>query len=472
MTTVTQTRYVGRIASMPGQSNIGFISISSVTTDEKEPHSLGTSADIFIHQDDCGTKLRVGMNVIFDVVPDKQRGSGFFRAVAAVETAELELIPPGEDAIPGFSLAAPRQSKAELALPRLPIHNKMKPVPEETVEQAIANMPMPTVPRQNVVPQDDESRKRLLQMFLLELFPSLKDFGADYNVLGCSDAELDAKTAETEKQYTDLGLGQQINAMHEEIARFKSMRAALAMIFEEGLVRQDTIIPIQYLPDLFCAAPVWYFWANQNDQAQSSKDWVNTDPEVHPAISYFCGLFPNQNWMDTFQLFNRRLRTLSQYKGEQIPPYIAKRMNKAKDLFDYVVIATPYHDQAGKDWEDIQWLRAIDPFVLGFKKGIPFFFVLARYSDAGTFPLFNELLADTIEFLKQNKEKLKNFNRVNNPFWMNPDSSMRVMGIDNAGDYLIRRVDTILAKFDEGQLFSWLRDANGPKSVQSVQASL
>lgn len=117
-----------------------------------------------------------------------------------------------------------------------------------------------------------------------------------------------------------------------------------------------------------------------------------------------------------------------------------------------------HHDKAGKDWEDIEWLRAIDPYILGFKKGIPFFFVLARFSDAGTFPLFNELVADTIEFLRTRKEKLNGFNRVETPYWCRADKG-QVMSTFNSlfGDYLKEHVDQLLSVFKEGNLFDWLR---------------
>jgi len=137
-------------------------------------------------------------------------------------------------------------------------------------------------------------------------------------------------------------------------------------------------------------------------------------------------------------------------------------MRKAIEVFDYVVIATPYHDQAGRDWQDLEWLRAIDPYVLGFKKGIPFFFVLARFSDTGTFPLFNELVGDTIEFLKANKQKLANFNQIHRPFWCVQDRSIAEQ--DPFGDFLMRHVEQLLAAFEAGNLFDWLRGDDVPQS--------
>ena len=148
---------------------------------------------------------------------------------------------------------------------------------------------------------------------------------------------------------------------------------------------------------------------------------------------------------------------------------IAKRMAKAVTLFDHVVIATPYHDEAGLDWNNPEWRRAIDPYVLGFKKGLPCFFVIGRFSDTGTFPLFNELLADTIEFLRTNQQKLKAFNDIYQPFWHHeptanePADDDAMYGYETEkmfGDYLMDHIDRLLGEFERGTLFDWLRGPN------------
>jgi hypothetical protein len=170
-------------------------------------------------------------------------------------------------------------------------------------------------------------------------------------------------------------------------------------------------------------------------------------------------------WGDTFQLYNRRLRSLADYGGEGfdvIPPVVARRLRWAVEAFDFVVIATPYHDLAGRDWQDLQWLRSIDPYVLGFKKGIPYFFVLARFSDSGTFPLYHQLVGDTIEFLRNNLQKLNNFNRVNNPYWYTGTNAIGTQR--ELGEHLKLHVGSLLQAFEQGNLFDWLRteDTNVP----------
>lgn len=178
------------------------------------------------------------------------------------------------------------------------------------------------------------------------------------------------------------------------------------------------------------------------------------DPLVHKHLRYFCDLFPNQRWIDTFLMYNRRIRTVGDYEGDLIPPRLIARMKKMTKLFDYLIILTPYHDVAGKDWTDLNWLRSIDPYVVGFSQGVPLIFVLGRFSDSGIFPLYSELIADTIDFLRKNFNKLEGFNKVNNPYWYNPGASRSFTLL---GTRLIDHTKELLKAFDKGILFDWLR---------------
>jgi len=283
---VLETRYIGRIASVPGADGFSFIGIGSVTKEDGAPHGLDTAKDIFLHRDDCADDLKVGMEVSFDVAPDRKRGEGAFRAVGASKYIEAELLPKNEEPISGFTIIVPPvRGKAELALrERLPVHASMKPVPEETVSQVIANEPMTRIPRVNDIPRDEETRQKLVQWFLSMLFPHLASFGADYQILDYTDDELDRITEETAENYRAMGLEQEVEVMRGEVKRFKEMHAALALILEENLVRRDTIIPISYLPDIFMAVPVWYLWVNPEEQNGVAKDWENPDPLPQSAL--------------------------------------------------------------------------------------------------------------------------------------------------------------------------------------------
>jgi len=332
----------------------------------------------------------------------------------------------------------------------------MKFVPDETVDQVIKNNPMPRISRVNDVPDDASEKEKLLKQLLRMLFPGMSDFGSDYSILTVDDSALNAKLKEAKASYRKARLRREQDVMKSEVKRFKETRGALKLMLEDNIVRRDSIIPINYLPDLFMATPVWYFHSGGFlNEYYVFKTWEVNDPMIYSWIWEFCNLFPkSQRWMDTFQMFNYRVRTLDMYKGEVIPPYISQRMNQASKVFDYVVIATPYHDQAGNEWQNLKWERPIDPYVIGFKKGVPFFFILGRFSGTGTFPLFNDLVADTTEFLRANKDKLIGFNGRRR-WWTKTDSGITA---DNKhGDYLKHHTDMLLKAFDQGILFDWLR---------------
>jgi hypothetical protein len=289
-------------------------------------------------------------------------------------------------------------------------------------------------------------------------------------VLEASDEELDRQVSEEVESLRELGMTDHAAKIKVEVDRFKSTRSAIRFAHEEGLVRPDTIVPIRYLPDLFMAVPVWFYYAGQDVLPAIAETGRVDDPRVHPWTRYFCDLFPrDQRWADTFQLYNRRMRSLKDYAGEGfdvIPPFIARRLKWAVKAFDFVVIATPYHDLAARDWRDLEWLRSIDPYVLGFKKGIPYFFILARFSDSGTFPLYHQLVGDAIEFLKVNLQKLEGFNTVTNPYWYDSGnkSDLRFNG-RLPGEVLKDHVRSLLRAFDQGNLFDWLRQEDEASPV-------
>ena len=456
-------KYFGEVVSVPGNDGYGFIGIQTVTTEKGLPAELPTTEDIFLHQDDCGSQIRVGMHVTFYVGEDRHRGEGRLRAFGAIEFIEAELVSSGEPPVPGFYAMTQPAGGGQLAEmpPRSAYHLGVKDVPEEAVEKVLENEPMPGIPR-NCQEFSDEQKLQLLAAMLKLFFPFFELFGANFNILHMTNEELDQAVEENENNLKALGLDQQIEDIKKEVKRFKGMKDTFKLIYEDGLVRPDTIIPIKYLPDLFMAVPVWYFWVKPTEIKKVEEIWRNQDPKPQEEIRYFCDLFFNERWTHTYQLFNRRMRSLKMFNGDKIPPFVSRRLCKAVEAFDYIVIATPYHEEAGKDWQDINWLHLIDPYVLGFKKGIPFFFILARFSDSGTFPLYPEMVADTINFLKSNKEKISGFGSVDRPYWYkngkpeNCESSL--------GGILQRHVDCLIAAFERGELFDWLRDE---KNVES-----
>ncbi len=455
-------KYIGEISSVPGGDGYGFININSVIKEDGSSHNLPTSDNIFIHQGECAPPIKVGIRVLFSITEDQKRGAGKFRAISAVEFVEAELLPASGAVIPGLEAPAVRdnlQAAVGFSRQRIPLHANVKQVPEATVNKVEENAPMANI-RPGGQPTPEQQRE-LLAAFLLLAFPMMSHFGANFDAMNADDAALDELVQQSKDDMRTLGMTEQIPVLEKQAVDFKNVRDALRMIFEEGLVRTDTIIPIHNLPDLFMAVPVWYYWVEPSGHSEIDGQWRSNDPKPHEVTHWFCNLFPNSNWVDTFQMFNRRMRTLKMFIGDIIPPHVSRRMRKAVTLFDYVVIMTPYHDVAGKDWQDLNWIRMIDPYVIGFKKGVPYFFVLGRFSDTGLFPLLHEMVGDTVEFLKANKEKLHGFNNADSPYWLQPGSPLEhcfySRGGIKLGDHLVKHTDRLLQAFSAGNLFDWLR---------------
>jgi cold shock CspA family protein len=470
-------RYIGRIASVPGSDGYAFIGITSVTQTNGMGHGINTETDIFLHKDDCSTQLQVGKTVAFDIEDDLKRGKGNFRAIGAIEFIEVDVLPPENTPMAEFTALAPFGSRTggSLIVPATPAQRKMKPVPQELVEKVLENQPAPCTPRDSSEPPN---KNELMRLLLEHLFPTMGGFGTEFTLDG-EESEFSRIVEQTIADQENLGMKEQVATMKDEVKRFLEFRKALHFMVQNSLVRRDTIIPIEYLPEFFTAVPVWYFWKSSNDTATADSNLTVDDPETTDTTRYFCDLFPNQQWSDFFQMYNRRLRTLKHYKGDIIPPNVTKRIKEAIELFDHVVIMTPYHDVAGHDWKNLNWIRSIDPYVVGFKKGIPYFFILGRFSDSGTFPLFNELIADTMDFLKKNKASLRNFDITTNPYWYlkhKTDPNLGVSGgaensffegykdgnrVLKLGGYLQKVADQILLQFEQGNLFNWLRGSSG-----------
>ena len=64
-------------------------------------------------------------------------------------------------------------------------------------------------------------------------------------------------------------------------------------------------------------------------------------------------------------------------------------------------------------------------------------------------------MGDTIEFLRKNKPNLSGFDQVGNPYWW--QGPRGESSTHRLGDRLMRRTDELLAAFDAGQLFPWLK---------------
>lgn len=510
--------YIGRVVTHIADKGFAFIGIASVIRDNGEAHGLATTDDIFVHMDDCAAPLKVGLELAFKVIPNATRGNGHLRASGAIEHVTPELLPATGDAVPGFrfSLVPAGKDGAITTAARVRAHAGMKTVAADVVAQVEKNAPLKDLPRDEeefVLPDDPGAILQMLSGYLFQMYPGLHAIDMDYRVVDFDAEALDRMVATEAAALRDDGMDLQAARLEREYAGFKETRRMLAWIWEQkllqpgtrlspsvlstyvkmietikaatgkaetindiiavstfmtdrGLLRPNTVIPMTNLPDLFMAVPVWFFrFADGKDTQVSDAQWTNEDPEVSASAKYFCDLVDGQNWTDTFLIFNRRLRTVKLYEGDIIPPHITRVMREASAVFDYVVIMTPYHDVAGREWQDEKWLRAIDPYVVGFKKGLPTFFLLGRFSDTGLFPLHSELVADTVGYLRANKDNLMAFNPDTNggklrsyPYWLwRDDNSCLAANTDLVGTHLVRRTEQLLAAFDAGNLFDWLR---------------
>lgn len=132
-------------------------------------------------------------------------------------------------------------------------------------------------------------------------------------------------------------------------------------------------------------------------------------------------------------------------------------MNEAKKIFDYVVIMTPYHDQASTEWSNPNWLRNLDPLLVGFIEGLPQMFILGRWSGTGIFPLLLDCIADTANHLRINKHLLKNFD--NRSYWYKgiSEGGGCLTGSTHPSNNLQEFADRLLLAYDRGLVFEFLR---------------
>lgn len=325
-----------------------------------------------------------------------------------------------------------------------------KRISPEAVDKVIENRPMPGIPRSHeLLENPHEATDRLLR----RIFPQYHN--DTYSEL--SDDDLVKALNKAIQDHRALGMADQATLMLEHATSYRGLRRLLKS--DEDLLRPDSFIPMEYLPHLFMAVPVWYFYVDRSEVTNLDKINATPDPKPHGKIKNICNR-GTRRWCDTFLMFNRRMRSLKDYQGDIIPPKLTDRIRTMAPLCEHLVIMTPYHDVAGRDWSNIAWLRSIDPYVIGFLKNVPYMIVLGRFSDSGTFPLFTEMVADTIAFLKANKEKLLGFNAVQRPYWHEPNNQHDDFYVAGLGKYLLQHTNELLEAFERGELFQWMKEEN------------
>ncbi|MBI5076831.1 hypothetical protein HZB94_00400 [Candidatus Falkowbacteria bacterium] len=420
--------------------------------------TIATNGDVF-----CPTsRFPNGTPVKFAELNSDPRRPGKFRTeqIEALNTDLAIASSVEKKALALITLTQPTESA---------YHRMAKEVPHEDVEQAAKNLPFKEMLATFIrLTRDLDNSAEAADEFLRATFPSLGSFDVSFSVDGDIDeAAEEQKIQETIAGYAAADMPGQVVSLTNEWERFKGARKVFGLMKQNGTLRPDMIIPIKYLPEMLVACPVWYVTGKGDLQDLTRV----ADPTPDEAIKYFCDSVGTKNFAWLYQIYNRRTRPFSAFASRDIiPPALLAIMQSGRQMFDYLAIATPYHDQASREWADPKWLRNIDPFLLGFMKTLPYVFVLGRWSGTGLFPLFLDMIADTINHLRVNKNLLNNF--LASSYWYRGNQKVTRASSDRGpiddclcamrgaatNDVLLPFAEKVIAAFDEGKLFEFLRE--------------
>lgn len=340
----------------------------------------------------------------------------------------------------------------------------------ETLARVIQHTPMRGFPRQQKkMPKNFDAisaSRAILERHFAPFLDAIDKYGT------CSaetpDDDLAKLLDPVLKAHQELGIVRKVAALKEQHRTFIKTRRAFAGLCEEELMKPDTFIQMEYLPDIFMAVPVWYFFGNTSFTPERRGGI-----QLHPHLMYFCDLVRGQRWADTFLIFNYGVRSFEEYDGDNIPPRTLQRLRHFSNIFDYLVMMTPYLDQAGQYWDALEALPQRDPYVIGFIKGFSYMFVVDRFSDSGIFPALCEMVANTIDFLGKNQKKLAGFDKLS---WGSPWFATSAQGQGRAvniadkpmGQHLQNHTKRLLTVFNEDSeqnLFDWLKGRPAPAAA-------
>jgi hypothetical protein len=393
-------------------------------------------------------------------------------------------------------------SFTEVGLPHLanttnPYHLRRKlSIPEELVNQALANKPfngLTFVVADNIPVHEHEL---LADGFLEREFHFLKEIGVSLsepsnemyrklvsdtvkiyrgqgldgqvftieNDYKCACAtrtifNFTKKAIEDDKfDHTHLSLLQSVNEV------FKSLEAGQRTFVLEGLAkicewnslrgkyRTPTALSKKYLPELFMSCPVWFVQGNDVDDIENQDD-----PLPDEFTRFICDMVGTKDFAWMYQMYNRRTRAFDKFKGPDImPPHVTEHLAELGKVFDYLVIATPYHDIASKEWADPAWQRNLDPYLLGFKIGLPYVVMIERWSGTGLFPLVTDMIADTISHIQKNVQNGKLGKFSESTFWYKGQGSNPAR--TTLGTNLTGFGQAIVDSFNQGTLLDALRE--------------
>jgi hypothetical protein len=307
--------------------------------------------------------------------------------------------------------------------------------------------------------QEEVDAVKLAENFLRGSFAGLESYGFSFKIDERTDLNAeDEILQEAFDSFKGMGLDGQVGSLREEYTKFLGIRGTLQLMQREGILQLDAIIPLRNLPDLLVACPVWFFAGKSGVIDQLAPNGSISITHMH---TFFCNAVGTDRFANFFQIYNRRIRGFARFSGRDImPPRIAKFIREAQRIFDYLIIATPYHDIASREWQT-PWQRNVDPFLVGFMQGVDYMFLLGRWSGTGLFPLICDMVADTMDHLRCNKAGLRRI--PGNLAWYQPERGAWSPSLDpketeSSNSVLEPFADQVLAAYDAGRLFSFLRE--------------
>lgn len=430
--------YIAQVVSSHDGADGGFSFLGLV---KQGYETVNTNGDVFVPQ-----KLPIGAWVEFADLNSDPKRPGKFR------TEHAKVIDQ--------ALAKPEITVLQRITRRKTYHLTAKDIDPKKVRQAAENLPFAEIVKFRVMAEQAGTEVKdvaaLAQEFLAGTFANLETAGVSYSVNGDVNEDEEEKNVAKAKQTSEqLGMAGQVESIEEEYQKFKGIRRAFTLMNRNNILTMETVLDVKHLPDLLVAAPVWFVSAKEPLDDLTAVD----DPLSDDAIKFFCDLVGSEQFAMLYQIYNRRTRPLSQFKGRDIIPLpLLKILESARQTFDYVVIATPYHKIASKEWADPDWLSNLDPFLIGFMKDLKYMFLLGRWSGTGLFPLMLDMIADTMDHLSLNKEKLGKFPA--NSYWYHKDSNEELLqpcATCNVNTVLITFAEKVLRAYDAGHLFDFLR---------------
>lgn len=406
--------YSGEIVSL----HTGYVFIGAV---KFRNENIETNGHVFCPVTESHNFF-VGQSVNFSqMTPDKERGDGKFRTE--------KIFPDGNNLL---RVNTPEQIVLTTMILSKTIseyhENKLRTFTSGTeLRKAAENMPFAGLIKEIVISQkknyDQKDLNEMAKDFLGETFSIMKDCGLDSVILEKKNEKKEVKTEvqtppkksffqsfgkkkemnNTSKPLEDKnlhlfeelcsfyeknGFTGQSDALKNEYNQFLRVQKIFNFMNDNDILTRTSVIDIKYLSELNFAFPVWY---------------TNSGTELFNKLLKE-NLAPREQYL--YRIYNKKARPISSFDGREIIPVdIVKKMCEAKEkqIFDHIVIMTPYYDVIQKEEkkreEEQAKQRAIDPIMIGFKEGMHHMFVIGRWSGTGIFPLFLDCISSTMKNL-------------------------------------------------------------------------